>query len=174
MKWFPAFLVVLVAIAGTLCAQETVKTLDAVPFSKILPLLPVPPEGWKAPEPDGSTTDAGGFKMTTAGRTYTKGEGDDAPTVSLNIIDFAGNQPFYDATTAAWNVNQETTTGYMKPAKIGEFPGFEAFDKPGKSGQLWVVVARRFFVHVETTNLDPAELQTWMKMIDLKKLAALK
>jgi len=174
MKMSPAFLVVLAVITATLCAEEAAKPLEAVHFSKIVPLLPAPPDGWKAPEPDGSTMDMGGFKMTTVGRTYTKGDGDDAPSVSLNIIDYAGNKPFYDATTAAWNISQETPTGYVKSVKVGEYPGFETYDKGGKSGQLWVVVAQRFFVHVETTNLEPAELQTWMKVIDLKKLAALK
>jgi hypothetical protein len=170
----PVLLAVFVAIAATLCAEEAAKPLEAIHFSKIIPLLPAPPDGWKGADPDGSTTDLGGFKMTTVGRTYTKGEGDEVPTASLNIIDYANNKQFYDATTAAWNFSQETTTGYMKSVKIGDFPGFETYDKNGKSGQLWVVVAGRFFVHVETTNLDPAELQTWMKLIDLKKLAALK
>lgn len=174
MRLFPAISAVFVVFASALCAQETAKPLEAVHFSKIIPLLPLPPAGWKAPDPDGSTMDMGGFKMTTVGRTYTKGEGDDAPTASLNIIDYANNQQFYEATTAAWNLSQETTTGYMKSVKLGDYPGFETYDKEGKSGQLWVVVARRFFVHVETTNLDPAELQIWMKKIDLKKLAALK
>jgi len=174
MKMFPAFLAVLVTVAATVCAEEVAKTTEAIHFSKIIPLLPVAPAGWQAPEPDGSTMDMGGVKMTTVGRTYTKGEGDEPPTVSVNIIDYASNKPFYDATTAAWNLSQESTTGYMKSVKVGDFPGFETYDKNGKSGQLWVIVAQRFFVHIETTNLDPLELQVWMKMIDLKKLAALK
>jgi len=174
MKTTSAFLSVLVAIAATLNAEEAAKPLDPIHFSKIIPLLPTAPDGWKGADPDGSTMDMGGFKMTTVGRTYTKGEGDDAPTASLNVIDYANNKQFYEATTAAWNFSQETTSGYMKSVKFGDFPGFETFEKSSKSGQLWVVVAGRFFVHVETTNLDPAEMQTWMKRIDLKKLASLK
>jgi hypothetical protein len=174
MKMFPAFLRVFILMTAVLSAEDAPKQIEAIHFSKIIPLLPVVPAGWTAPEPDGSTMDAGGFKMTTVGRTYTKGEGDGAPSVSFNVIDYAGNKQFYDATTGAWNFSQETTDGYMKSVKIDGNPGFETYEKGGKTGQLWVVVAGRFFVHVETTNLEPPELQVWMKLIDLKKLATLK
>jgi len=172
---FPAILALLAVWISTASKADPLpKPVDPVNFSKIIALLPVPPEGWKAPDPDGSTTDMGGFKMTTAGRTYSKGEGDDVPTVSFNVIDFANNKQFYDATTASWSFSQETTDGYMKSVKIGEYSGFESFDKGNKAGSLWLVVAQRFFVHIETTNLDPTELQKWLLMVDLKKLSALK
>jgi hypothetical protein len=36
------------------------------------------------------------------------------------------------------------------------------------------MVAKRYFVQIELTNLEPKELQDWIKRVDLKKLAALK
>ena len=175
MKIFSTLTAVIVALATSLNAGETPKPLEAVPFAKIIPLLPATPDGWTAPEPDGSTmVDSGGFKMTAVGRTYTKGDKDDSPTVAINIIDCANNKQFYEATTAAWSDSADTTTGYTKAVKVGDYPGYESYDKAGKAGQLYLVLSRRFFVHVETTNLDPTELQTWMNKIDLKKLEALK
>ena len=174
MKTFIALTAVFIALTPALIAADAARPLEAIHFSKIIPLLPAPPLGWKGEEPDGNTLDQAGVKMTTAGRTYKNGEGDDSPTVSVDIIDYVNNKQFYDATTAVWSTTQETPTGYMKTVKLGDYSGFEAFDKAAKAGQLWLVVAQRFFVHVETTNLDPVELQNWMKMIDLKKLAALK
>ena len=174
MKMFPAYFAVFVVIAVTLSAEEAPKHVDSIHFSKIIPLLPSVPAGWTAPDPDGSTLNSGGIKMTTVGRTYTKGDGDNAPTVSFNIIDYANNKQFFDATTAAWSISQETTDGYMKPVKIDGNNGFEVYDNNGKTGQLWVVAAGRFFVHIETANLEPSELQVWMKLMDFKKLAALK
>ena len=173
MKSISVLVAVSVAIVSTLRAGDAAGTLEPVNFSKIIPLLPAAPDGWKGADPDGTTMDMGGFKMTTAGRTYTKGDGDEAPSVSINIIDCAGNKQFYDATTATWSFSQETPTGFMKSLPSAEAPGFESFDNASKSGQVWVVVAKRFFVHVETTNIEPAGMQVWMKMIDLKKLAAL-
>ena len=172
MKSFYFFLVLMGAVTSTIQAGDI--PLEPVPFSKIIPLLPSVPESWTETEPDGETTVMGEFKMTTAGRTYTKGGGDEVPSVSFNIIDCVNNKAFYDATTTAWNVSQESATGYMKPVKVGGYPGFEVYDKVGKSGQLWVVVAGRFFVHLESSYLDPVELQIWINRFDLKKLAVLK
>src|SRR5438477_416127 len=53
---------------------------DVVDFSKLLPLLPEAPPGWKADKPEGSTSDVGGFKLTNVHRDYKKGEGDKVPT----------------------------------------------------------------------------------------------
>jgi hypothetical protein len=53
-------------------------------------------------------------------------------------------------------------------------PGFEAYEKDQKQASLWVIVAKRYFVEVELTNQDPKELQTWIKLVDLKKLAEIK
>lgn len=159
-------------IAASLGADETAKTV--VNFAKLLPFLPEPPEGWTAEKPEGSTSETPGFKITTAGRSYTKGDGDAAPTGSINITDATGNQPYIAATMAGWNMKSETTDGYDKSVTIDGNPGFEHFEKESKTGTLWVVVGQRFFVQVELTNQDPAELQAWMKRIDLKKLAAVK
>ena len=172
---FPAILALMVvALVPVLRGEDAPKQSAPIHFSKIIPLLPAVPTGWTSAEPDGNTMDAAGFKMTTVGRTYKKGDGDDSPSVSVNIIDFASNKQFYDATTATWSFSQESTTGYTKSTKVDGNPGFETYDKSNKSAQLWVVVAQRFFVHIETSNLEPSELQGWMKQIDLKKLAGLK
>jgi hypothetical protein len=174
MKMFPAFLALMAALVPMLRAGDATKQLEPVHFSKLIPLLPAAPSGWTARDPEGSTMDAAGFKMTTVERAYAKGEAENAPSVSVNIIDCASNKQFHDATTAMWSFSQESTEGYMRSVGMDGNPGFETYDKNNRSGQLWVVVGQRFFVHIETTNLDPAELQAWMKWIDLKKLAALK
>jgi len=36
------------------------------------------------------------------------------------------------------------------------------------------MIAKRYFVQIELQNDEPAELQEWIKHIDLKKLAAIK
>ena len=52
--------------------------------------------------------------------------------------------------------------------------GFEAFEKETKHATLWLMIANRYFVQVELQNEDPAELQEWVKRVDLKKLAEIK
>ena len=147
---------------------------DVVDFSKLLPLLPEAPAGWTADKPEGSTSDIGGFKLTNVHRDYRKGEGKDAPSAAISILDSVSNPDYVIATTAAWSLNSETTEGYSKSVTIDGNPGFEAYEKEQKHATLWVMAAKRYFVQIELTNVEPKELQEWIKRVDLKKLAAIR
>jgi hypothetical protein len=155
-------------------AQELPSLINVVDFSKLLPFLPNPPAGWKADKPEGSTTDAGGFKLTNVHRDYRKGAGDDVPTTSVSILDSAANPDYVEATTGAWNSTTTSTDGYSKSATVDGNPGFEAFENDGKHGTLWLLIAKRYFVQIETKGQDAAALQEWVKRVDLKKLAEVK
>ncbi len=147
---------------------------DVVDYQKLLPLLPDAPTGWKADEAEGSTTDVGGFKLTNVHRDYRKGEGKETPTGAISILDSVSNPGYVIATTAGWNENSDTPEGYSKSVTIDGNPGFEAYEKEQKHATLWIMVAKRYFVQIELTNVDPKELQEWGKRVDLKKLAAIK
>jgi len=155
-------------------AQELPSLVNVVDFTKLLPLLPGAPPGWTADKPEGSTTDAGGFKLTNVHRDYRKGEGESALSASLSILDSAANPDYVEATTAAWNFTTNSTEGYSKSVNVDGNPGFETFENEGKHGTLWLMVAKRYFVQIETKGQDPAALQEWIKRFDLKKLAEVK
>src|SRR5467141_2596126 len=154
--------------------NEPILVPEAVDYQKLLPILPEPAQGWTADKPEGSTEDVGGFRMTNVHRDYHKGEGDKAPTAAISILDSVANPDYVNATTAAWNNNNETSEGYGKSVTIDGNPGFEAFEKESKHATLWVMIANRYFVQIELQNQDPKELQEWVKRVDLKKLAAIK
>ena len=147
---------------------------DVVDYHKLLPLLPDAPAGWTADEPEGSTSEVGGFTLTNVHRDYKKGAGDNAPTAAISILDSAANPDYATATTAAWNYNSETLEGYSKSITIEGNRGFEAYETERKHGSLWLMVAKRYFVQVELTGQDPKQLQEWVKRLDLKKLAEIK
>src|SRR5437763_9825864 len=147
---------------------------DVVDYHKLLPLLPDAPPGWTADEPEGSTSEIGGFTLTNVHRDYKKGTGDNAPTAAISILDSAANPDYATATTAAWNYNSETLEGYSKSITVDGNRGFEAYETERKHGSLWVMVAKRYFVQVELMGQDSKELQQWVKRIDLKKLAEIK
>ncbi len=160
-------------IPGPAHGQELPSLVNVVDYSKLLPFLPNAPAGWTADKPEGSTTDAGGFKLTNVHRDYRKGDGENAPSTSVSILDSAAN-PDVEATTAAWNFTTSSTEGYSKSATVDGNPAFETFENEGKHGTLWLMVAKRYFVQIETKGQDPAALQEWVKRIDLKKLAEVK
>lgn len=161
--------------AVRLIAQnEPMLVPDVVDYKKLIPVFPDPPSGWSADAAEGSTEEVGGFKITNAHRDYHKGEGADAPTASISILDSVANPDYVAATTAAWNQTSNTAEGYSKPVTIDGNPGFEAYENEQKHGSLWVMVAKRYFVEIELQKQDAKELQEWVKRLDLKKLAAIK
>jgi hypothetical protein len=176
MKSLQLILALLFALTATgLRAQnEPILVPDVVDYPKLLPILPDAPNGWTADKPEGSTSDVGGFKITNVHRDYHKGEGTDAPLVSISILDSAANPDYVTATTATWKLNNETSEGYSKSVTIDGNPGFEAYEREQKHASLWVMIGKRYFVQIEVQNLDPKELQEWIKHVDLKKLAAIK
>ena len=147
---------------------------DVVDFKLLLPILPEPPDGWKAEEAEGSTDDLGTAQISSVHRDYTKDEIGDAPTVSISILDSVASPEYVESTTAGWKLNETTADGYTKSVNVDGSPGFETFEKDDKHGTLWLLVARRYFLQIETTGQDPQALQDWLKRIDVKKLAATK
>src|SRR5213082_3004375 len=155
-------------------AQELPSLINVVDYSKLIPLLPNAPAGWTADKPEGSTTDVGGFKLTNVHRDYRKGEGDKVPTTAISILDSAANPDYVEATTAAWNFTKTSTEGYSKSVNVEGNPGFETFENEGKHGTLWLMIAKRYFLQIETKGQEPAALQEWARRVDMKKLAEVK
>ena len=166
----------LAGASGVRGAEEEPPALipPVVDFSKLLPFLPEAPADWTADKAEGSTDDAGGVKITSVHRDYKKGAADNAPTTSISILDSAANPDYVAATTAAWNLTASTPEGYTKALTIDGIPGFETFENEGKHGTLWLMVAKRYVLQIETQNQDAKDLQDWLKRIELKKLAEVK
>lgn len=160
---------------ASVCAQDEPRLVpESAEVKKLLPLLPEPPEGWKADPAEGSADSLGDTQITTVHRDYVKGEGDAAPTTSISILDSIANPGYVEATTAAWNSDTSDEEGYAKSITIEDSPGFETFENNGKHGTLWLVIAQRYILQIEITAQDSPELQEWLKRIDLKKVAEVK
>jgi len=155
-------------------AAAIIATGAVVDFNKLLPLLPEPPAGWAADPAEGSTDDLGETQITTVHRDYSKGEGETAPTTSISILDSVASPEYLESTIAGWDSNTSDADGYTKVLSIEGMPGFETFENDGKHGTLWLVVAKRYILQIETTAQDAIELQEWLKRVDLKKLAEIK
>jgi hypothetical protein len=173
MKTAAALLLAL-ALSCVARAAEEPQLVEVVDFSKLLPILPNPPDGWTADKAEGSTDDIGGTKITSVHRDYKKGDGDTAPTTSISILDSAANPDYVSSTTAAWSMSTSTPEGYTKTLTIEGMPGFETFENEGKHGTLWLMVAKRYVLTIETQNQEAKDLQDWLKRIDVKKLATVK
>jgi hypothetical protein len=147
---------------------------DVVDYKKLIPLLPDAPNGWTAENPEGSSDEVQGSKITNVHRDYHKGDGPDAPITSISILDSIANPDYVTAITDSWKQESNTSDGYSKPMTIDGSPGYESYENDQKHGSLWVLVAKRYIVEIETQKLDAKELQEWIKRVDLKKLAEIK
>jgi hypothetical protein len=174
MKIFSTFLALALTIAFVARAADEPQLVDVVDFKKLLPLLPEGPAGWTADNAEGSTDDNGGTKITSVHRDYKKGEGDNAPTTSISILDAVTNPDYVTATTSAWSMSTSTAEGYTKTLTIEGMPGFETYENEGKHGTLWLMVAKRYVLAIETQGQESKDLQEWLKRIDVKKLAEVK
>lgn len=148
--------------------------LAVVPYEKLLPFLPEPPAGWTAENPSGSTADIEVFYLSTATRTYQKGDDENAAVATVSILDAGGYKGYFETTTRSWKFTNTSPDGYDKAVEIDGMPGYEHFSKAANSGSLCVIVGKRFFVQIEITRQDPKELREWLKKLDLKKLAELR
>jgi hypothetical protein len=175
MKTAAALLLALAFAWVVRAAEEPAPLIPSVvDFSKLIPFLPEAPAAWTADKAEGSTDDIGGTKITSVHRDYKKGDGDTAPTTSISILDSAANPDYVSSTTAAWNMSTSTPEGYTKTLTIEGMPGFETFENEGKHGTLWLMVAKRYVLTIETQNQEAKDLQDWLKRIDVKKLAGVK
>jgi hypothetical protein len=147
---------------------------NVVDYKQLLPVLPEPPQGWKADEAEGSSDDLGEAQISSVHRDYSKDQLGDAPTTSISILDSVASPEYVEATTAGWKLNETTAEGYTTAVTIDGNPGFESFENEDKHGTLWLLVAKRYFLQIETMGQDPNGLQEWLKRVDLKKLAAIK
>ncbi len=127
--------------------------------------------GWKMEKPQGERMTAPVAFSQTETR-YTNG----SQSIEVKIVDSAFNQilvaPWAMFLTAGYE--KETDDGYEKSTTVSGNPGFEKWSDKNKSGEVNIVVAKRFLVSVDGDDLDTVQqLRDFAAKVDLGKLAAL-
>jgi hypothetical protein len=170
------------ALAGTqslLKADDNATTQPAkepVDYKKLKELLPDTLVDLKRTDAKGQKIATGEFKISQAQGTYGPKEGDNPPTIDLQIVDY-GAAPGVAEGMAVWaklDIDQESDSGYEKTTKIGGYPALIQFQNDGKHGTLQIFVADQFLVTVESHNLADDQFKKIGDALPLDKLAALK
>jgi hypothetical protein len=156
------------AMAGT---GPDGKPVQAVSFQALQSTFPDVP-GWQRAEPTGE-------RMTTpisfsqAEVDYTK----DKSRVEIKIVDSAFSQMLI----APWSMfltsgyEKQTSSGHEKSVNVAGHPGFEKWNSRRNSGELNLVVNKRFLVTIEGNNIEDTKvLEEFATKLDAAKLAALK
>jgi HPt (histidine-containing phosphotransfer) domain-containing protein len=145
------------------------KPVEPVSFQSLQAALPEV-SGWQRAEPTGERMTAPvAYSQTDVD--YTMGDA----SVNMKIVDSAFSQlliaPWTMFLTAGYE--EQTSDGYEKSINVGGNPGFEKWSMSGKSGELNLVVAKRFLVTIEGNNInDTKVLHDFAAKVDGGKLAA--
>jgi hypothetical protein len=146
------------------------KAADPVSFRDLQTAFPAV-NGWTMDKPKGERMTAPVAFSQTETR-YRMGEAQ----IDVKIVDSA----FQQMLVAPWAMflaagyEKETDDGYEKSTTLAGHPGFEKWNDRRKSGELNLVVAKRFLVSLEGEKLTGMkQLQDFAGQVDFSKLAGL-
>ena len=144
---------------------------NPVSVKELIALLPAP-VGWQRERPTGERLTAP-VHFADAMVRLMKGDA----TVTAKITDSALNQVLLESLAILMASHHErgSSREYEKGVMVGDAPGFEKWDSKTKSGNLTVMVNKRFIVEIDGSGIDdPKVLHEILDKIDLRKLADLK
>ena len=152
-------------------ALSNLPPVDPVSFRVFEPLFPEL-SGWEKGTPEGEKMTAP-IAISQSQLDYKKGEA----RINAKIVDSGNNRMFMAPFMMylAGGYERETSHGYEKSIKFGDYPAWEQWDSQGKSGELNILVNKRFLVTLDGNDIENTKvLHDLAGKIDLAKLAQLK
>ena len=147
-----------------------------VDFRKLKEVMPAELGGVKRSSNEGEKMSIGEMVIAQARAQYAKAEpAENDPQVYVELVDYA-SAPEMGNVMTAWQqmeVDKEGDNGYERTSKIKDQPAFETYQNEGKSGQIQVWVAGRFYLNVQTTNLTPEQVKKLQENLPIEKLVEL-
>lgn len=149
---------------------EAMTPVTLVPFEKLLPFLPPAPAGFTAGKGEGEAINTEEDKYAIVSKDYLK-DGDDIRVV---IMDAGRVKAKYRPILRWVGVVDEDTNDYTKGVNIDGNPGWEHFDRKFKTGNLHLMIGKRYLLTIHLNHVDRELMHTVYKSMDIKGLAALK
>jgi hypothetical protein len=147
------------------------KKIEPIAFQTLQTHLPKV-SGWEMSEPEGQRMTMP-VPFSQVEIDYRKGDAQ----VELTIVDTG----FAQLLIAPWSMmlaagyENETSSGYEKAINLNGSPAIEKWNKRDRSGELNILVGKRFMVTIDGRDLtDIKELHQFASAMDLNAIAALK
>jgi hypothetical protein len=147
------------------------KKIEPIPFQTLQTHLPKV-SGWEMSEPEGQRMTMP-VPFSQVETDYRKGDA----RVELTIVDTG----FAQLLIAPWSMmlaagyENETSNGYEKAIDIGGNPGVEKWNKRDKSGELNILVGKRYMISIDGRDLsDIKDLHQFASAMDMSAIAAMK
>ena len=154
--------------------MQTREKVDPVDFRKLKEFLPEKIAGFKKTESSGEKNGAMGFTISTADAHY---KGNEDAAIHLEILDTGGIAGVATMAMAAWtmaDIDKETDTGYEKTTSLEGYKAYEKYDSKSKSGELNLLVADRYVLNVNGSNVTMEQMKGIIEELNLNKLSDLK
>lgn len=153
--------------------QANVPPADPVDFRRLKDLLPDSTADRPRTGSEGSRQGMGDFNVSQAEATYTVGA-DGRATVL--VVDMGGAQAamLFGAAWTLMSVDRETDSLYERTAQVEGYPGYESYNRSGRSGEVQALVADRFLVKVSGQNVDDGTLRDLLRGVDLRALEGMR
>jgi hypothetical protein len=148
--------------------------VETVAFTDLKALLPENLSKMKRTGATGQKQSTMGINMSEAEGTYEMADG--PGRLTIKIIDMGTMKGFAAMASAAWTMSEferESDTGYEKTTSIKGHKGFEKFDKADLEGELKVMVAQRFLIEIDGSQVEMNILHEALDAINLDELAKL-
>mgnify|MGYP006908310577 CR=1 FL=1 len=158
MKILAAIVVVLGLAAEPVFAEP-------LHFTKLIEQLPGEDafDEFKRQKPEGTTTNSMGFHTTVVSVEFLHVD-DSAKSITFQYTDGAPTQFVTMAYSALAQFSKESTEGYEKGVKLGDFQAIEKFRNEPQDGSLTAVVGE-VLVQIDTEGLPAETLRTaWGKV----------
>jgi hypothetical protein len=168
------------SVAGTAQGpQEFARAMEGMAGQSVAPvsfrtLQTALPElsAWERSTPTGEQMTAP-VAFSEAEAHYMRGDA----SVTIKIVDSAFSQML----VAPWAMflsagyEREGSAGYERAVIVGGNPGFERWNKDSRTGELNIVIGKRYLLSVEGTNIDDTKiLHEFASRIDADTLSSLK
>jgi len=147
------------------------KKVTPVDFRDLRALLPENLGTIKRTNIEGERTAAMGMNISTASADYSDQENNQS--IDLKITDLGSVSGLSGLAAYGWymvDIDKETETGYEKTMTYKSYKGYEKYDNQYKSGEISILVAKRFVVEANGNNVEMDLIKGAVALIDLGKL----
>jgi hypothetical protein len=142
--------------------------VEVVNFRELKEMLPDKAAGLPNTDKSGETTGVMGIKISTAEAEYKEGD----KRIEMTIID-TGGLGMAMMGVAQWStvtVDKESDDGYERTTTIEGHKAFESWNNKSQSGEVAVIVNKRFVVQADGRNVDMNDLKKALKSVNFNKL----
>ena len=148
--------------------------VEPVDFRKLKKLLPEKLAGMKRVRSGGERNAVFGIKVSQAEAEY---ESRDGGSVQVEIIDLGSIKGVARYAKFGWTmaeIDRETDHGYERTFTYRGQKGFEEYDTESRDGKIQLIVANRFAVEIDGSDVDMKKLKKVLKDLDISKLERMK